>query len=114
MGGTTKFADRAAFFARSFISVARSQVRRRKRPAGNARTPEIFDRRRDAAVSFISRQEQDPRAGRFAREQDLRETLSSRAICHRLFSPAFSAASRRSLPFFPPLSLSFFFDSVPR
>lgn len=32
----------------------------------------------------LSRDRNRIRAGRFAREQDLRETLSSRSICHRL------------------------------
>jgi len=93
---------------RSFISAPRDLARpgHRKRAEGlpggqqaGDRRP-IFDRLRGrgAAVSFISRQEQDPRAGRFAREQDLRETLSPRAICHRILSVSSALRGSFSVP----------------
>lgn len=54
----------------------RAIARRRKRP-GQA---EIFDRRRDAAVSFISRQEQDPRKSFRPRTGPSRDVIVARHL----------------------------------
>lgn len=88
---TCRYHARCAFPLIYFRARARSRARTSKAPWGRESPAEEEERRSERSLIGaetqlfrLSRDRNRIRAGRFAREQDLRETLSSRSICHRL------------------------------